>query len=88
MIAFKHGLVQFQTRKIHMHTYIYCISSITITFLISTSVRYYLNTNNIDVVVIFISSTPSNSTTCHFVSPVIKANYCVTMITLSNVFEL
>ena len=32
-------------------------------------VRYYLTTNNIDIVKIFISSAPSNSTACHFVTP-------------------
>ena len=80
VIAPKHGLVQ--TRKIHMHTYIYCISSINIAFSISTLLQYYFNTNNIDIVVIFISSAPSNSTACHFVSAVIMANYRVIIISL------
>ena len=88
VIAPKHGLVQFQTRKKHMHMYIYCISSINTTFLITTSVRYYFNTNNNDVVVIFISSTPSNSIVCHFVSMVITANYCVIMIISLIIFQL
>ena len=61
---------------------IYRISLINITFLISTPVRYYLNTNNIDIVVNFISSAPLNSTTYHFVTPGIMANYHVTMISM------
>ena len=57
-------------------------SSINAAFLISSPVQYYLNTNNIDIVVIFISSTPSNSTTCYF------ANLSITMMISSTVFEL
>ena len=66
----------------------YHVSSINTAFLISTPVQYYLNTNNIDIVVIFISSGPSNSTIYHFVTPGITANYCVMMIMSSIVFEL
>ena len=36
---------------------------------------YYSNTNNIDIVVIFISSAPSNSTACYFATPDIIAKY-------------
>ena len=57
-------------------------SSINAAFLISSPVRYYLNTNNIDIVVIFISSTPSNSTAYYF------ANLSITMMISSTVFEL
>ena len=66
----------------------YRVSSINTAFLISTPVQYYLNTNNIDIVVIFISSAPSNGTTCHFVTPGITANYCVMMIISLIVLEL
>ena len=44
-----------------LHTtieYKYRISSINTAFSISTPVRYYLNTNNIETIVIFISSAP------------------------------
>ena len=51
----------------------YRISLINTAFLISTPVWYYLNTNNIDIVVIFISSVPLNSTACHFATPGITA---------------
>ena len=54
---------------------------------ISTSVRYYSNTNNIDMVVIFISSAPSNSTTYHFATPDIIAKYHVTMAVSLIIFE-
>ena len=47
----------------------YRISVIIAASLISTLMWYYLKTNNIDIVVIFISSTPSNSTVCHFATP-------------------
>ena len=57
----------------------YHISLINTAFSISILVRYYLNTNNIDIVVIFISSAPSNSTACYFVMPGIMANYHVMM---------
>ena len=67
---------------------IYHISSINAVFLISIPLRYYLNTNNIDIVIIFISSTPLNSTACHFVALGITANYCVKMIISLIVFEL
>ena len=83
------------------HWYIWCsivfglgriwccrISSIITAFLITTPVRYYLNTNNIDIVVIFISISLSNSTACHFATPGIMANYCVTMIISLIVFDL
>ena len=47
----------------------YRISSINTAFLISTPVRYYLNTDNIDIRSSnFISSTPSNSIACNFVT--------------------
>ena len=55
--------------------YEYRISLIHTAFSISASVRYYLNANDIAVVVIFTSSTPSNSTTCHFATLGITANY-------------
>ena len=66
----------------------YRISLIKTTILINTPVWYYLNTKNIDVVVIFICSAPSNSTACHFASPGIMVNYRVTMILSSIVFKL
>ena len=44
----------------------YHISLINTASSISTPVRYYSNTNSIEMVVIFISNTPSNSTACHF----------------------
>ena len=65
----------------------YLISSISTVFSINTLEWYYLNTNNIDVAVIFISSAPLNSTACHFVSPGITANYHVTMIISLITFE-
>ena len=65
----------------------YHISSINTIFSISTPARYCLTTNNIDIVIIFISSAPSSSTACHFVTPCITANHCVTMITLLIVFK-
>ena len=46
----------------YIDAYHYRISSINTAFSISTPVRYYLNTNNIDIVVIFTSSAPLNST--------------------------
>ena len=55
----------------------YHISSINTTFSISTPVWYYMNTNNIDIVVILISSAPSNSTACNFMTPGIAAYYCI-----------
>ena len=74
----------------HVQVAIYRVSFINTAFLIGTPVPvlYYLNTNNIDVVVIFISSAPWNITTCHFVTLGITANYCVTMIISSIIFEL
>ena len=51
---------------VQQYNYTYCISSINTAFSISTPVRYYLNTNNIDIVVINIRNTPLNSTACHF----------------------
>ena len=66
----------------------YGVSLINTAFSISTPVRYSLNTNNIDIVVMFISSAPSNGAACHFASVGITANYCVTMIISSIVFEL
>ena len=77
------------TVKIHGFT-IYRISSISTAFSISTPVQYiyYLNTNNIDIGVIFISSAPSNSTAYRLATLGIMANYCVMMIILLIVFEL
>ena len=46
----------------------YHISSINTTSSISI-LGYYSNTNNIEMVVIFISSAPLNSTACHFATP-------------------
>ena len=68
--------------------YTYRISAINTAFLISTPVQYYSNTNNIEMVVIFINSTPSNNTACHFATPDIIANYRVTMAISSIVFKL
>ena len=72
------------------YTYInaYHISSINTAFWISTPVWYCMNTNNIDIAVIFINSTQSNSSAYQFVTPGITVNYCVTMIISSMVFEL
>ena len=56
---------------------IYRISSINTASSISTPVWYYSNTNNIEMLVIFISSAPSNSTACHFATPDIIAKYRV-----------
>ena len=72
------------TVKIHGFT-IYRISSISTAISISTPVQYiyYLNTNNIDIGVIFIISAPSNSTACRLATLGIMANYCITMIILS-----
>ena len=67
--------------------HMYRISSINIASLISTPVQYYSNTNNIEMVVIFISSAPSNSTACHFVTPDIIAKYHVTMAVSSIVWS-
>ena len=58
------------------------ISLINTTSLIRIPVWYYLNTNNIDIVVIFISSTPSNNTACHFAILDITTSYRVTIISL------
>ena len=65
-----------------------CISSINTTSLISTPVQYYSNTNNIEIVVIFISSARSSSTACHFTTPDIIAKYCVTMAVSLIILEL
>ena len=54
----------------------YHISLINTAFSISTPVQYYFNINNIDII-IFISSAPSNSTTCHHATPGIMVNYHV-----------
>ena len=63
----------------------YChISLINIPLLISTPVQYYLNANNIDTVVIFISSAPSNSIACNFATPGITANYHVIISSYSS----
>ena len=62
---------------IHVTTYIY----INTTPSISTLVRYYSmvnGTNNIEMVVIFISNPLSNSTAYHFTTPDIIVNYRVT----------
>ena len=66
----------------------YRISSINTASSISTPVQYYSNTNNVEMAVIFISSTPSNRTACYFVTPDIIAKYRVTMVVLSIEFEL
>ena len=66
----------------------YHISLINTAFSFSTPVQYYLNTNNIDIVVIFINSTPSNSTACHFATLDIMENYHVMMIISSIALEL
>ena len=47
----------------------YHISLINNASLISTPVRYYSNTNNIEMVVIFVSSLPSNRIAYHLVTP-------------------
>ena len=73
--------------KITMYLNIHS-SLINTTFSISTPVQYYLNANNIDTVIIFISSAPSNSTACHFTTPGITVNYCVMMIISSIPFKL
>ena len=44
------------------YTLSYCISLFNTVFLISTPVWYHLNTNNIDIIVVYISSALSNST--------------------------
>ena len=67
----------------------------------STLMQYCWNTNNIDIVVIFISNTPSwivphswivttllNSTICHFETLGITANHHVMMIISSIIFDL
>ena len=64
------------------------ISSINTAFLISTPMQYYSNTNNIEIVVIFISNAPSNSTACHFMTLDIIAKYYVTMAVSSIVFRV
>ena len=63
----------------HICNIIYCISSINAASSISTPVRYYSSTNNIKMVVIFISNAPLNSTACHFATLDIIAKHCVTM---------
>ena len=67
---------------------IHYISSINTTSLNSTPVRYYLKTNNIDIVEIFISSTPWNSATCHLATLGNMGNYHITMIISLIVFKL
>ena len=78
--------------KLIYHVYsLYCmyhISSINTTSSISTPVRYYSNINNIEMVVIFISNAPSNSTACHFATPDIIAKYRVTMAVSLIVFQV
>ena len=66
----------------------YRISSTNTTSSISTPVQYYSNTNNIDMVVIFISSAPLNSTTRHFATLDIIAKHCVTKAVSLIIFEL
>ena len=58
------------------------ISLINTTSLIRIPVWYYLNINNIDIVVIFISSTPSNNTACHFAILDMTTSYRVTISSL------
>ena len=64
---------------------VYCISSINTASSISTPVWYYSNTNNIGVVVIFISIAPLNNAACYFTTPDIIAKYRVTMVVSSIV---
>ena len=83
------SFVLYGTDKVTEYLVDHCLYHIFLnntTFSISTPVQYYLNTNNIDIVVIFISSAPSNSTTCHFATPGIMANYRVMMIISLIVF--
>ena len=83
-----HRITSIASSHLGYEIYTYCISSINATFLISVPVWYYLNTNNTDIVVIFISSVPSNSTACHFVTPGTTAHHRVMMIISSIVLEL
>ena len=83
-----HRITSTASSHLGYEIYTYCISSINVTFLISTSVWYYLNINNTDIVVIFISSVPWNSTACHFVTPGTTAHHRVMMIISSIVLEL
>ena len=83
-----HTITSIASSHLGYEIYTYRISSINATFLISTSVCYYLNTNNIDIVVIFISSVPWNSTACHFVTPGTTAHHRVMIIVSSIVFQL
>ena len=64
----------------------YSISLINTASSISTQVRYYSITNNIEMVVIFISNTctPSTSTACHFTTP----DYRVMMAVSSIIFRV
>ena len=64
------------------------ISSINTASSISTPVWYYSNANNIEMVEIFISNAPSNSTTYYFATPDIIAKYRVTMAVSSIVFRV
>ena len=63
----------------------YCISLIDTTSSISTSVWYNLSIDNTEIVVIFINSIPSNSTSCHFVT---LTNYHVTTVISLIAFKL
>ena len=71
-----------------MCVYTYHTFSINTASSISTPVRYYSNTNNIEMVVIFISNTPLNSTAFHFAILDIIAKYHVTMAVSSIVFRV
>ena len=81
-------MVYLHNIHIYIRVYIcsYHISSINTASSISTPVQYYSNKNNIEMVVTFISSASSKSTACHFTTPDIIANYCVTMAISSIVF--
>ena len=61
----------------YKYRYICRISLINTAFLISIAVGYYLNTNNIDLIVILINRVPSNSIACHLATPGITGNYRV-----------
>ena len=92
LLGYEHQ-VYFYDRRVSISMYtlfcdFYRISSINTASLISTPVRYYSNASNIEMVVIFISSTPSNSTACHFATLDIIAKYCVAMAVSSILFEL
>ena len=61
---------------------------ISTTSSIIAPVWHYLNANNIEMVAIFISRAPLNSTACHFATQDIIANYHAMMAISLIVFEL